>query len=270
MNDIPMVFPFIWNGIPSELYGMTIAFSDTDYNYVPSGSGVTLQTDRVNSSVETYILGEVQDQVLEFPVEIYGDSMDVFKQTEIKNWLYGTSGYRHLQICIDNYNTFYYNCKLIPSTDVVFGAPNGFKFTVVCDAPGAWEYPKIVTYQFPKHSYFDFLFNNVSGDIDYLRPIIEFKTTVNTYNFSLINNSDIDENGKPREFKFTDIGGGEVIEVNNKDKLISSSTGLFRLGKFNKKFFRFKPGVNEITAKGSCEYLKITYQNFRRLGGAIY
>jgi hypothetical protein len=229
-----------------------------------------MQTDIVNNSLETYLLNETHGQVLEFPVEIYGSSMDVFKQIEIKNWLYGKPGYHKLQICIDHHNTFYYNCKLIATTDIVFGAPNGFRFNVVCDSPGAWEFPKTVTYKFPTHSYYNFLFNNISGDSDYMRPIIEFKTMTNTYNFSLKNNSDIDSTGNARTFSFTNIQGNEIITVDNKNKIMTSSSGLYRLDNFNKKFFRLKRGVNEITAIGSCEYMKITYQNFRRLGAAIY
>lgn len=258
-------FPFILDGIASEIYGLSIVFIENDYNFVPSGSQVSLQTDRVDNSAETFIMNEIQDIPLEFPVEIIGDDMDLFKQTEVKNWLYGKLGYRKLQICNENYNTFYFNCKLMAQQDIVFGQPNGFRFNVVCDSPLAWEFPRIVKYEFPNRQYYDFLFNNESGDLGNMFPIVEFKTTIGNTNFSLINKSD-----NNRTFTFSAIQGNETIIVDNKNKIITSSTGLQRLQNFNKKFFYFIRGVNEVQAVGTCEYLKITYVNARRLGGAVF
>ena len=80
-------FHFIYDGIPSEIYGISLVFIDQDFNFVPSGSGIELQLDQVSRSPEKIILGEVQSPVLEFPITIFADEpMDVFKQIEIKNW----------------------------------------------------------------------------------------------------------------------------------------------------------------------------------------
>ena len=268
VNPFPcgIPYPFILDGIASEIYGLSIVFINNDYNFVPSGSQVNLQTDRVDNSAETFIMNEIQDIPLEFPIEIIGENMDVFKQVEVKRWLYGKFGYRKLQICSEDFaNTFYFNCKLMAQQDIVFNDPNGFTFNVVCDSPYAWEFPRIVRYEFPNQQIFSFLFNNESGDLERMNPIVEFQTTISNTSFSLVNKTDDN-----REFKFTGLQGNEIITVDNKNKIITASSGLQRLGNFNKKFFRLLQGVNEIQAVGQCEYLQITYQNARRLGGAVY
>jgi phage-related protein len=96
-------------------------------------------------------------------------------------------------------------------------------------------------------------------------PIIELKTTINNNSIRIINKSD-----NNRAFEFTGLQGGETLFVDNQKKIIRSSTGLNRLSNFNKKFFRLHRGVNELQIIGTCEYIKITYQNVKRLGGAVY
>ena len=59
------------------------------------------------------------------------------------------------------------------------------------------------------------------------------------------------------EMDFTDdvaISEGEIITVDNDNQIISSSEGVNRLECFNKKWFKIKHGVNDITIYGKGTY----------------
>lgn len=257
--------PFIFDGKPSEVFGLTIAFQEVDPYSAPSGSGLEQITDSINNSAEQYIFAEKQTPVLEFPIEFFGDKMDVFHQRSVKEWLFGQNGYKKLQICMDNYSTIYFNCKIKTDTDYIAGSPYGLRCTIVCDSPYAWEFPKTKHYYFPNHQYYDCEFFNMSSDLNELYPLLKFKLAPASNGITIINKSDHN-----REFKFKNLMASEEITVDNKSKIITSSTGLSRFDNFNKKFFRLKRGFNHLQIVGACEYLSIIYQNNIRIGGGIH
>lgn len=266
MSNCMLGVPFIYDNIPSEIYGLSLVFINQDYNFVPSGSGFEVISEQLVRSPYQKHLGEIQSPILEFPITIYcNEDMDVFKQVEMKNWLFGQYGYKKLQICSDDYKTFFFNCKLFPNQDIIFTAFEGFECTVQCNSPYAQEFIKTKTFSNPTKQFYDILFNSLSGDVGYMYPTVELKTTINNNAVQIINKSD-----NNRVFEFTGLQGEETIFIDNQKKIIRSSTGLNRLTSFNKKFFRLHRGVNELQVIGTCEYIKITYQNVKRLGGAVY
>ena len=54
--------------------------------------------------------------------------------------------------------------------------------------------------------------------------------------------------------------------MNNQKQIITSSTGLNRLGNFNKNWFRLVSGVNKLRIVGGLEASTMTYQNARKVG----
>jgi hypothetical protein len=71
-----------------------------------------------------------------------------------------------------------------------------------------------------------------------------------------------------RIFSFTDLQTNEVITIQNDYQIISSSTGLKRLGNFNKHWLRFLPGKNTLHITGSVASISNTYSLIvKKVGG---
>ena len=79
--------------------------------------------------------------------------------------------------------------------------------------------------------------------------------------FTLTNTTD-----DGREFIFTGLSASEGITVNNSLQTISSDTGLYRLSYFNKNWFRFLPGLNELHITSAISFVEFTYSFARAVG----
>lgn len=266
-------YPFIYNGVPSEVFEMSIVFINNNNTEINSGSGVEMQTDSVFRNPEVLFMGARQAPVLEFPIEFVCEKpMDIYTYHEVKDWLFGGLEFKPLQICIDNLKTYYFNCKITAQKDYIYGdGYRGFSGNVVCDAPWAWEFPISKTFNSSDmpNEYNTIKIFNLSADKEDVKPIVRFTLAQNSYSFSMRNQS-----YENYLFEFTNLLSGEEIEVDNKSGIISSSTGLRRLknltkGK-NSGFFKLKRGLNTLSCTGKIEKLEIIYQNAIRLGGGFY
>jgi hypothetical protein len=81
----------------------------------------------------------------------------------------------------------------------------------------------------------------------YFEPELWIDLKGSSTSISLINQSD-----GGREFSFTGLTALELLYVNNQQKQIISSTGLYRLNKFNKNWFRIYRGENNIVVDNPC------------------
>lgn len=263
-------YPFIYSGVPSEIFGMSIVFINNNNTEVNSGSGVELKIDNVFRNPEVLFMGAIQSPVLQFPIEFVCDqAMDVYKLHEVKDWLFGNLNYKPLQICVDTLKTYYFNCKLIAEKDYIYGdGYTGFSCTAMCDAPWAWEFPIKKEFDLSASNFNTVKVFNVSGDKEDIKPIVRFKLLPNEYYFSIKNKSN-----NNLLFEFADLQSEEEIEVNNKTGIITSSTGLRRLKNLtkgiNSGFLKLKKGQNILECTGKV-HLEIIYQNAIRLGGGFY
>jgi len=254
---------FIYDGTPSQLYGLRIcSFESSGFRYT-GGSSMELITDRATRSLKHTLLGSVPSSVLEFDLEFFFEEpVNLFQEHIIKSWLFGQIQYKKLFILNnDELSDVYFNCVLNDPEDIKINGNNGFKCTVVCDAGGAWEMPKTKTYT-PTASGLSFIYNNTSGNNDYTYPTVKFTLNSTATGCTITNASD---NG--RVFEFTELTGGETIEINGDTGIIISSLGVNRLGHFNKNFLRLVRGANRLNCSGDIASLSLTVQNFRRLGG---
>jgi len=169
-----------------------------------------------------------------------------------------------MQICLDNFDDFVFDCQLKPQKDFVFS--DGYRAVrciVECKSPYAWTNLKTKTY--PKVEIFSSVnFDNLSANLEDMLPCIEFKIT-NNRNFKIINKS-----YDNLTFEWTNLQDGEIITCDCQTGIITSSTGLNRFVNFNKNFLRFKKGRNKLEFWGNVEYVKIKYKNAVRLGGGMY
>ena len=159
------------------------------------------------------------------------------------------------------YAGMHFNCVFNEPDDYYIKAgTNGFNLTMTCDAGGAWSDAKTVT--FTPTDGGTITVNNRSASYDYLYPTVEFTLDGGT-EFSIINTTD----SVTREFKFTELADGETITVNGRTGEVMSSLGTIRVNNFNAHFLRLVHGLNTLKCTGKVSNLKLTYENFIRIGG---
>ena len=105
---MPMGYPFIFNGVQSELRNVSLVFIDNSYTNRPSGCDKSLVTASIRRKPTKQYLDTEYDNVLQFDIEIvYDQAVDIYELTDLKNWLTAPVGYEQLQICADNFDRFY-------------------------------------------------------------------------------------------------------------------------------------------------------------------
>lgn len=270
---------FTYDGVTSHDFGLRLVSINGNLNEVPSGSNIETFTTSVIRNPQKLLLGVKGEQVLEFQVEIVSEkAVDLPTFLRIKQWLFGKIGYRKLQIEEEWYSDFYFNCIFKANEDIKFGGEFfGVRCTVECDSPYAYTYPMTQEYLSDGSVSMDIEFDNFSAEMYGLKPIIEFKLSSSGSNFA------IDNKTTNRAFEMKDLEPEEVIKVDNKNQIITSSIGLNRFKNLSKGlivwdysldkeerycgYFYLTHGVNKLEVLGYFEYLKITYQNAVRLGG---
>lgn len=301
--------PFVFNGIASERYGVSLAFIENDETKANSGGGRTFTTMKAPRSARNSIINVSQDQPLSFDVEIVFDTpADLHRLTAVKTWLGSPLKFSKLYICAEQFDDYYYNCYFTLGTDYIYAdGYDAISATITCDAPWAWEEEKTValpvgTFIAPKL----YKFENISEDAEPMKPIISFRVTqdgeLNVRNPSLvIRNIQRDSSGSitydrttifasddlnqtlqspsdaTKTISFTVTGStqykqNEVITLDNETAILHSSIAEpYRAGNFNKIFLKIPQGRNELYIYSSfVDSIKMTYSNAKRLGGGWY
>jgi len=256
---------FSYDNVPSSKFNLTIssASGDSGMQDVRASSDIELYTEQIYRRPKVYFYGTSQRPVLEFDIEVTSPiEIDSVTSQVIQTWLFGQTEYKKLQIIQNDMQMVYFNCLLTSPTVLKHGRMIvGYKATVICDAPFAWEFPRTLTFDYTdvviSESY---TFYNASDDVGYLYPTVEITMNSTGGNASITNGSD-----NNRKFEITDLSAGEVITFDNSRGIITSSTGLNRLSLFNKKWLRFVPSNNELLIEGNIGQLSITYQIARKV-----
>lgn len=258
---------FIYDGTPSEVYGLVITKMGDGEENIPGGSEVEPVTDKTFRSPVFQCFGVEQKKPLSFDIEFFCQrEFDRFDLSAILLWLCGHTTYCELQICQNDLRNFYYNCLLLDPEVLYFdNKARGIRCKAECDAPWAWEYPRTEQYSFPASTYKtsnEIKFLNLSNDHNDTLPKIKFKMSPQSTSFKIINHDYND-----LSFEWTGLQGGETIECDCQTGIITSSTGLRRLKNFNKKFLKLISGMNHLECVGNVDLLEITYTPVRRVGG---
>lgn len=249
---------FIFDGIGSDQYGLQIcSINGRGEESSSGGTNANLHTDKSSGSYKFNLLGVSEDEPLTFRLS-FGTLSPMTRQeiSSIQKWLFGHKEYKKLRIIQDDMTDLHYNCILSDSEiETLANYPFVISCNVTCDSQFAWEEDKTHTYS---NFTTDIILINTSDIKDYTYPLIEF--TVASTTVSFINKS----NGNWGTV-FEKLTVGEKITLDNEHQIITSSTGLRRLGNFNKKWFELKSGENILAITGVSE-LKVTYANARRVG----
>ncbi len=258
---------FIWNSVPSKLYNVFIYNFSTD-NVItsPTGGDINIISDKIYREPRPYVYGVTAAEPMEFDFTVGCErSLSGLERNMIEKWLIGKQEYGTLQIIQCDIYGIYYKIFLTKSTiNYIGNLSYGLNLHAICDAPWAWEYPKnfVKTYTGNNIISESFVFNNMSADADYEKPIIAFTTNSIGNAFTITNTTD-----DSRQFIFTGISPLETITVNNRLQTIVSSLSLARASTFNKKFFRLVPGLNSINIAGGISNFTMTTQNAMKIGG---
>ena len=260
---------FIYKNIPSEIYGLYIM--DIDANAITSSMGsssMEIKEKKIFRKAQPYFLGATPVPKLEFEFSAYSESeIDAERYEAIQKWLFSSRTYEKFAIDEPDIQNIYFNCILNnPEIKRVGGLLYGFSCTVTCDSPFAYKYPQTTTYNYTS-SVVDSteIYYNMSDDTgDYLYPTQLIITMNNTDGEVSITN--LDDNN--RVMSFTNVQPNEILTVSPLYQTIESSTGLKRMGNFNKKFLRLVPNRNRLRVQGNVESIVMTNQWVaKKIGG---
>ena len=257
---------FLYGGISSTKYGVRIFEINDSGGTTTSdgGTATTIYKDLIFRRSKTNFYGSSTSTPLEFDITI-GSYLPIpgIQQSLLKSWLIGSKNYQHFQVVQDDLSNIYWNCIFTKATDTHVGnLVQSFSFHAECDAPWAWEEAKTISKNYITTVNDTFSFYNSSADNDYMYPLTSF--TMSSIGSSVIITNITDNN---RQVIFTSLSPNEVIAVDNYNKILTSSTGLLRLGNSNLTFFRLCPGYNSINISGDISNFTMTTQNARKVGG---
>jgi hypothetical protein len=252
---------FIYDGIPSDKYGIIIANIDqtstteTTETWSPR-TGIASQSNR------RVFWGYEPPEPLSFQLTIASQTpIETYQRRAINKWLIGRRGFKKLIIIQPDLSEVSYNC-IFTEARVVYlaGFAYAMQLTVLCDS----------IYQQGKDTYKAFYVYNVETDInimnnsdidDYVYPDIKIKMGASGGGIAIINNTD-----NERKFEITNLAGDEVIELSGEYRTITSSIGLNRVPNFNGKWFRLCYGLNQcVTVGDDCE-VTIRIPKYIRIG----
>jgi phage-related protein len=251
---------FIYDGVPSETYGLYISNIDASaINESMASSSMEVKEQKIFRRPAPYFLGATPSPKLQFEFSAMSeDEIDADTFQLISRWLFSSRDYKKLQIDQEDIRNIYFNCMLVdPKIIRVGNLIRGFSATVQCDSPFAWMYPRtnVYTYTDPNVNNSPINFYNASDDAgSYLYPD-SLIITMNNFggDCTIVN---MDDNN--RLFYLANLSPNEVITMNCNLQTISSSTGLKRLGNFNKNYLRLVPGINHLLVSGNISSLSMT------------
>lgn len=258
-------FPFKFDGIMSNQYGLIIANIKTDFSETKLDGKITYATTNILSTNKFYSNGRTITDPLTFDIEIVSKESNVgFSELQLRSitkWLFTRIGYHKLEIMSKDYAGLYFNCLLTDPEPKNAGVGGfGYKFTVICDAPWAWENPKTYTYNFTTlPSTINFI--NNSDYEDYLVP----KKVVVTANSTGGAISIVNQENDNSSIQFTSLSANESITIDEFGQ-VTSSTGNLMYSKWNGTRFKFVNKDNHLYVTGNVSKIEITYQNARRIG----
>ena len=171
-------YPFIFNGIQSETYNVSLVFIDNSYTNRTSGGDKSLVTASIRRNPQKQYLDTQYDDALQFDIEIvFDEAVDIYEFTTVKNWLSSPVKYEQLQIRAEHFEQFYYNCIIHLKEDLIYAdGYRGVSATVECDSPYAYEFERVQKYILNSNisAVNTFEFVNYSDDFELMKPVIKF------------------------------------------------------------------------------------------------
>lgn len=246
---------FTFNDIPSENYGLRIAFiNDVGVKDTYSGIQQGIEEIKIKRVDKPVFFGVEKTGKISFEILIFSEEeIDTYDRQAIDRWLFQNT-YKYFQIDQEDYNGLFFRCIMTEAPKLEIGnRPYAKRVIVTCDSP--YVYTDEYTYTFTSTSTpSNANITNLSNINNYSYP--EYIITTSTSgDVSVSNNTD------GTTFSVTGLANGEVLTVDNDRKILSSSTGQRRIGNFNKTWGRLLPDINNFTFTGNFNIdIKIRYR----------
>lgn len=242
---------FIYDGVPSETYGLYISNIDANaINQSMASSSMDIKEEKIFRRPTPYFLGATPAPVLTFEFSAFSEEeIDADTFQLISKWLFSSRNFKKLMIDQEDIRNVYFNCIFVdPKIIRVGNVIKGFSATVRCDSPYAWRKAKNLVKSYSSFSVNDsFTFNNSSDDSgSYLYPSLGIMMNNFGGSISILNSED-----GGRNFTFTGISPNEILYIDCDLQIIKSSLGINRVSNSNLKFFRLVPGLNHIILSGN-------------------
>lgn len=240
---------FLFDNISSKDMGLYIVRIDSsEISSIFSHSQSIVEQTRYNNNVPLF--SRVEKSPLEFEItcSLLDEEFTPEKKMQLSRWLI-CDVYKPF-VSEDNPNLIYNVISTDQINLITFGSLKGY-FTIKfrCDAPWGYSPTYLETFDLSEITIPTIIeIENRSNAVQHLYPEIEFTLSDTNTGVSLINLSNAGE-----EFKYTNLSVNEKIYTNNERKQIISDLNLYRLGNFNKKWFRLVYGVNRIQITGKCQ-----------------
>lgn len=252
---------FSFNNISSDMFGLRISELDSaSLNELMGSSSMDIVEEKIYRRAKPIFLGATPAPKLSFPISVFSEAeIDADLMAKIQKTYFSTRTYKRFSIDqFDLQDTYWEAMLQEPRITKIANESKGLSFTVACSSPYALHYPKVTTWSFTDPTVDQtVIFNNASDDSgDFLYPSLTI-TMNNTANGDLtITNSD-DAN---RTFTLTDLYQNEIIIMDCYLQTLKSSTGLYRLSKFNKRYLRLASGLNHLRIQGNVARIDMTTQ----------
>lgn len=272
---------FQYGDFQSEEFNLYISSPDGGDVEISGSGNVELITQDITRKASPYLLYVRHHPVLEFDIFINAPGELSSEDARLASrHLFGKSNYDKLWIMQPDMRDFYFNCIFTNyRTQKVGNRIVGFRATVTCDSPYAWELAQSKIYP-SKTTYYDDLAQLVSEQISYMnlsdytgannpyliitveRGTDDTNRDVSIVNASLSNRTTTLEN-IPASYTWTSTSHlGINTCISDADVSMVDI-----LENFNKVFFKLAPGRNTIELTGNIKRFTITHRNAVKIGG---
>lgn len=268
---------FIYSGTSSKQYGLIFANVETSRFGKISGeiknNSIFNKRDKRN-----YIIGEdFSDSSVQFEAEIVTDDdrvIDLVQRREIEKWLFHQPSYRKLytepecDAFSDTYEfvdgvekRLYLNCRFVNAEKIEGnGGIIGYRFTVECDSPMAWQDPMFYTYTInnASSSSNSTITIPVDSDIrDYIYPKVTLTIGSSGGDISISNITD----DSIRVTAFTGLSPN--ITVIMRGDGVNYISGNYYQKFSQKNFIRLLDGDNTLSITGNIVKVEVEFNNRR-------
>jgi phage-related protein len=259
---------FLFNDVPSEMYGLIISSDDSGEGTSPT-SNIEIKTQQIFRRPVPYFYGSTQSSVLEFDVTFRTteEELTAIDASLVQAWLFSQQNYGTLRVIQPDMEDIFFRCFFVDAEIVRVGnIIRGFNAKVVCDSPFAWGSTKTFTFTASDTNKTHILYNESENSF-YTYPYIVINKG-SSGSFVLTNITDGN-----REFKLSGLLSGETVTVDNDLQILTATQSVSILSKLGdgianhpKNFFRLLKGVNRVTLNSSITSATISYIPMKRMG----
>ena len=258
---------FEYAGVQSDKYDLIFANVETERNRNIIGGGELITVFNGHNNMRHYVNTSFEDAAMQFEAEVVTEvPLSDADQRAIERWLFYRDGFKKFypdvppEFINGEAKRVYLNCIFTnPSKLEYNGGVVGYRFTVMCDTPMAWQDP--VTFEYAlTNGTTDSTIITVPVDTDmpgYTYPVVEIVMS-DDGDVNIVNNTD----NSSRMTSFLGLVSTATVRMDGSTNFISGDYyELFT----NRNFVRLLNGENKLAITGPVEKVSISWQNMRWL-----